>query len=502
MKFLKSAIFTDDIYEILVEFAFIRGLPGFSITGLASTTIKESENRIKSALSSLNFKFPPTKIIINLSPSDIPKNGSHFDLAIALGIALKDEVIDNDVYIFGELGLDASIKSSANLFSILLFLSTKVKNANVLVPISIAQKASLIPNFKVYGVKNLDEAIKFFNDDDFKESILFKKSHKIFKNSIEINGEKFIINKKFDLDFKDVKGQQRAVEASLIAAAGMHNILFEGSPGCGKSMCAKRIREILPPQSIKEIMMATAYESLNNKEVEFSLIRPFRNPHHTSTKSSIFGGGSQRAKIGEIALANGGELFFDELPHFGKKILESLREPLEDNKILISRVNSKISYETKFIFVAALNPCPCGNLFSNTNPCTCSSLEIKRYKSVISSAILDRIDLYVCMQEVSIDDKAISNSKDMYELVLKAFKMQKQRGQSELNAKLSDEDILRYCILSDDAREIFNKGVNSFKLSQRGINKTLKVARTIADLSESNLIQKDHILKSFSYRIK
>lgn len=502
MKTFKCASFTDTINIVDVESAFIKALPGFNIVGLANTTIKESEIRVKAALLNYGFKFPPLKILINLSPSDIPKNGSHFDLAIALLIALQKEEFDNKYFVFSELGLNGECKSTANLFSILLFLSSVVEFARVIVPKDIALKACMIPNFEVYSISNLKDGVEFFKNDEFKKQCLVNGMHPLFKNALEICGEKYILNFDFELDFLDIKGQQRAKRASLIAACGMHNIIFEGSPGCGKSMCAKRIHEILPPQSLNEVMLTSAYESLNNKDVDFSPKRAFRSPHHTSTKSSIFGGGSSKAKIGEVALANGGELFFDELPHFPKKILESLREPLENNKILISRVNSKVEYDTKFIFVAALNPCPCGNLFLSDSNCTCTQNEIKRYKSAISAPILDRIDLYVCMQEVSPNDKPSISSKEMYADVLRVFKMQKIRGQKEFNAKLSDEDVKKFCILDDDAKIILDNAINKFCLSQRGISKCLKVSRTIADLDNSKNIKKEHILESLSFRVR
>lgn len=502
MKSLKCAVFTDTLISVSVESTFVRGLPGFNIVGLAGTTIKESESRVKAALLSLNFKFPASKIIINLSPSDVPKNGSHFDLAIALLIALQKESFGDDFFVFGELGLDGALKSTASLFSTLLFLSAHVKNAKILVPKEIALRASTIPNYEVYAVENLAEAIRFFSDDEFAATCLMSETHPIFKDVIKIGDEIYVPNRNFTLNFKDIKGQERAKRASLIAASGMHNILFEGSPGCGKSMCAKRIAQILPPQSVSEILLSCAYESLNNKNVDFSALRAFRSPHHTSTRSSIFGGGSLGARIGEVALANGGELFFDELPHFGKQILESLREPLEDNKILISRVNSKTEYETKFIFVAAQNPCPCGHLFSQSTSCSCSTNEIKKYKSVISGPLLDRIDLYVAMDEVSKDDRSSISSEEMYERVVCAFRAQKLRGQSELNAKLSDKDVEKFCVLESSAQNILESAISRYNLSQRGIIKTKKVARSIADLSESEVIAKAHLLEALSFRTR
>ncbi|MBE3021683.1 MULTISPECIES: YifB family Mg chelatase-like AAA ATPase [unclassified Campylobacter] len=502
MKSLKCAAYSDGLKIIEVESTFSRGLPGFSIVGLAGASIKESAERVKAALLALNFSFPAQKITINLSPSDLPKSGSHFDLAIALLIALQKSPNLDKIFVFGELGLDGSIKNTANLFSILLFLSTSVSRAKVLVPHEIAQKASMIPNLEIYGVSNLKEAINFFQDDEFASSCVFKNSHPLFQNVIDINGESYVPNQNFELDFSDVLGQSRAKRACLIAAVGMHNIIFEGSPGCGKSMCAKRLVYILPPQSLSEILNTAAYRSLSLQDSEFSALRVFRAPHHTSTKSSIFGGGSSVAKIGEAALANAGVLFFDEFVHFPKQIIESLREPLEDHKIHISRVNSKITYDTKFLFAAALNPCPCGNLLSQELNCRCSENEIKNYKSRLSEPILDRMDLYVQMEEVSKDDRSDITSKQMSDLVLKAFKFQKMRGQAELNGKLSDADIAKFCLCDDVAKEILNTAVSRYHLSQRAIKKVLKVARSIADLEQSKLIQKAHILEALSFRAR
>ncbi|WP_169943010.1 YifB family Mg chelatase-like AAA ATPase [Campylobacter sp. RM15925] len=503
MKSLKCATYTDELRIVDVESTFNRGLPALSIVGLASASIKESEARVKSALLAQNFSFPAQKIIINLSPSDMPKTGSHFDLPIALLIALQKEAGNfSEFFVFGELGLDGSVKSTTTLFSILLFLSASVKKAKVLVPKEIANSAGMIPNLEIYAVNRLDEAIKFFLDDEFKKQCLVKDTHPLFANLTQICGKNYVINSKFDLDFKDVKGQARAKRACLIAACGMHNIIFEGSPGCGKSMSAKRLRYILPPQNLDEILLSAAYSSLNLQDHEFSALRAFRSPHHTSTKSSIFGGGTASARIGEVALANGGILFFDELPHFGKQILESLREPLEDNQIHISRVNSKITYKTKFMFVGAMNPCPCGNLLSKQLNCRCLETDIKRYKAKISDPLLDRIDLHVLMDEVASSDKSDVASADMQREVLRVFEVQMKRGQSELNGKLSDEEIAKFCVCDSEAKSVLDMSIGRFALTQRGINKTLKVARTIADLDGSQIIKKPHILEALSFRVR
>lgn len=505
MKTLKCLSFNENLELIDVESTFTRGLPNLTIVGLANTAIKESVERIKAALNTCNFAFPAKKILINLSPSGIPKKGSHFDLAIATLILFQNEEFQEEffkeLFVVGELGLDGSVKSTNELFSLLLFLSTKLSFVRVILPKNLAYKACMIPNLEIYAIENLTELNELFKEKNY-EKFRFTGEHPLFANALTIDNELFIKNECFTLDFADIKGQENAKRACLIAALGMHNILFEGSPGSGKSMCAKRLVFIQPPQSLKEILLQSAYKSLISKDCEFTSTRAFRHPHHTSTRASIFGGGSNSAKIGELALANGGVLFFDEFPHFNKQIIESLREPLEDYTIQISRVHSKISYETKFSFVAAQNPCPCGNLFSKNLSCICSESEIKKYKNHISAPIMDRIDLYVAMEEISKDDKASVNSKELSEKVFEAFIFGKKRGQKELNGKLSDKDIRLFCVLENEAKQILDLAISRYKLSQRGINKTLKVARSIADLNASESIHKSHILEALSFRMK
>lgn len=483
-----------------VESAFVRALPGFSIVGLPSQAIQESRDRIKAALLSTGFSFPPQKITINLSPSDQRKEGSHFDLSIALLIALqKEKVTFENFFAFGEVGLDGTIKATATLFSLILSLAATHEHINVLIPYSIAEQVASIPNVNAYAVASLEEALAFFREPLNQEKSLHVKEHNIFANAREIEGSLFTCNDTFALDYADVKGQERAKRASLIAAAGMHNILYEGSPGCGKSMSAKRLRYILPPMSVKEVLESAAYRSLNGDDSDFEALRPFRSPHHTSSRPSIFGGGSAQAKVGEVALAHRGILFFDEFPHFSKQVLESLREPLEDGHVLISRVNAKVTYETKFVFVGAQNPCPCGNLFNQEKPCRCTDVEIQRYKAKLSTPLLERIDLYVQMDENKELTEGLSSAQ-MYEQMMNAFIEQKKRHQEELNGQMSDKDVQKFCQLDDEGQKVLQTAITRYGLSHRGVNKTLKVARTIADLEGVKTIGKSHLLEALSYR--
>lgn len=497
MKKIKSATINDiEANEVNVETTFTKGLPSFTIVGMVSTAITESKDRVKSALLTNDFKFPPKKITVNLAPSEIKKSGTHFDLPIALLISLYEEkkVDFKEFHVFGELSLNGEIKDSISIFPIILSLAKKKLIKNVLVCENSAKKISKIPNIKIFCVKNLLEAIEFFKTNE-KERFLYK-TEQLSYNKIKINDEEFYYMKSYNSDFIDIKGQDNAKRAAVIAAAGNHNIILEGSPGCGKTMIAKRLPYIMAPMSLEEILEVAKLEALNLKEPSFKPLRIQRMPHCTSTKASILGGNS----LGEVALANNGSLFFDELPHFSSSILESLREPLQDNRLLVSRANSKVAYDTKFLFIGAMNPCPCGNLFLNDNVCRCNELEIKRYKAKLSEPFLDRIDLYITMNETNIKDKPSVNSKIMHKDVIEAFKMQILRGQKELNGKLYDEDIRKYCVLDEESNNLLEKASTNFKLSFRSINKILKVSRTIADLEGTLNIQKRHLMEALSYR--
>ena len=483
---------------IEVEATFTKGLPGFAVVGLASSDIQEAKERTKSALLTNDFVFPPLKITVNLSPSDLKKNGTHMDLSIALLIGLhKISIEEEGLFVFGELGLDGKVKSSSMLFPLVLSLKEQGLIQRAIVPKESITYLSHISGVDFIAVETLSEALRIVKNKEFSANV---QAFSYDSESFSVDERRYYYERKYESDFADVKGQEIAKRASLIAAAGMHNFLMEGNPGCGKSMIAKRIKDILPPLYEEEILSIAKHQFLDGVTPDFKALRPMRSPHHTATSASIFGGGSSTAKIGEVALAHKGILFFDELPHFSKNVLEALREPLQDKKVHIARVNAKIEYEADIMFVSAQNPCPCGNLLSKTRMCRCSEVEIKRYQNKLSDPFLDRIDLFVVMQEVQSSDKGELSSKAMHEAVLSAFKKQKRRGQQRLNGKLTEEEIETYCILDDASRKIMEGAISKFGLSHRSIASVKKIARTIADLNNHSMIEKSDLLEALSYR--
>jgi len=483
---------------IEVEATFTKGLPGFSVVGLASSDIQEAKERVKSALLTNDFIFPPLKITINLSPSDLKKSGTHFDLSIALLNALhKEEFNEENLFVFGELGLDGKIKSSSTLFPIILSLKEQGLLKRAIVPKSAMKHLSHIAQVEFIAVETLSEAIELLKTKKFKASTT-QFSYQATK--IELNNQTYYDEIEIESDFADVKGQSVAKRAALIAAAGMHNFMMEGNPGCGKSMIAKRLKDILPPLLESEILSIAKHQFLDGEIPTFKAKRPMRSPHHTATSASIFGGGSHKARIGEVALAHNGILFFDELPHFPKNILEALREPLQDKRVNISRVNSKVEYEADLMFVAAMNPCPCGNALSKKRSCRCSEQEVQRYKNRLSDPFLDRIDLFVVMQEINMNDKMDYTSEQLKLMVNHAFKQQKRRGQKNLNGKLQEQEIETFCQLKTDAQKVLFTAIERFGLSHRSIGSIKKVARTIADLESSSEIEKRHLMEALSYR--
>lgn len=481
---------------IQVEATFSRGLPSFVISGLAGSAIQEAKQRVQGALAHNNFQTLNFKITINLSPSDLTKNGSHFDLPIALLVALQKQDIDlENWFAFGELGLDGYIKNTNAIYPLLLEISKSYPKSNVLLPKEGEKLYSNIPNLNIYYASDLMEAIAILKNPTNKA----KQYEFSFKN-VEILGKKYYYDESFAIDFSDVRGQIVAKKAALIACAGMHNIVFEGSPGCGKSMIAKRMRYILPPISFAEMCECASISALNNAENSYTALRPFRNPHQSSSNASILGSVIQNdAKPGEISLAHNGILFFDEMLNFQKTALESLREPLENDELSISRVNIKVTYPASVLFVGAMNPCPCGNLYSTSKECRCKDIEIRKYRNKLSEPLRDRIDIFIKMDE-SKSDERVSSAK-LFAQVLVAFRAQKERGQKKLNGKLDDSEIVRFCALKSAEAELLDMATQRYGLSYRGRQKILKVARTIADLQDCKEIAKEHLLEALSYRI-
>lgn len=500
MKQLLCATFEGiDAKTVEVQFTATKGLPAFTIVGMVNTAINESKERVKSALLGNSFVFPPKRLTVNLAPSDLRKEGSHFDLPIAVLIALGS--FEGDLtkwYVFGELGLDGTVTENSLLYPIILSLANQGVIKQAIVPKTSIAKLSKIPGIAFYGVNTLSETLDILRAQTLPPAAA--NTSEFSFHHIRHNEIKYYYDENYPLDFNDIKGQEHAKRSALIAAAGMHNLLLEGSPGSGKSMIAKRLRHIMPPLHNNELLECAKLEILEGKEPSFTPVRPFRSPHHSSTGASIFGGGTHKAQIGEVGLAHGGILFFDELPHFSKPVLEALREPLEDRHIRISRVNAKVTYDANFLFVAAMNPCPCGNLFNTAIPCRCSDVEIARYKSRLSDPFLDRIDLYVQMHPISSDDKPTVTSRELHEKVRQAFLRQKQRGQRQLNGALEDMEIARFCRLDEESQRTIDQAIGRFGLSFRAVSRVLKVARTIADIEGEEDICKGHLLEALSYR--
>jgi magnesium chelatase family protein len=479
-KIISATLNGIDAKRVEVESSFTKALPGFSIVGLGSQSIQEAKERVKSALLNNDFEFPPLKITISLSPADLKKEGSHFDLPIALSILYHNKDINlEDFLVLGELGLDGRIKDTASIFPIILSLKPK----KVIVPLESVKKVSKIPDIEIYAFSHIKE-FEEFNPKKIDKS-------ELNYSYLKIDGKKYYYLEEFELDFNDVRGQKLAKEAALYSASGFHNILLEGSPGVGKSMIINRLRYILPPMSLEEILEVEKLKAIEGKEIDFKPLRPFRAPHYSSTRAAIFGGGSRSAKIGEIAFANKGVLFFDELPYFQKDVLENLRLPLQDRKVLISRVNSKIEYETDILFAAAMNPCPCGNLLSLSKECRCTELEIKRYKNRISEPLYDRIEIYHQMIEDEDEDRV--TSKELFEKVLIAFEM--QRG--VFNANLEENYKFN---MENEAYNVLQKAVKNFALSKRSEFNVLKLSKTIANTQKRDKIKKEDILKALSFR--
>ena len=489
--------------KIDVEASLIKGLPAFTIVGLADLGIAESRERTKAALSKSNISLPPYKLIINLSPADIRKSGSFFDLSIALGAMceiLKKEPLLKNIIVLGELGLDGALKHTPQIFPIALSMLKEGLADTFLVPSKSAYFLQKIPNIKVYGADTLTGAFDTLTTGDAECK---HGTQNINGESLTLDGKEFFYTREFAHDFSDVKGQNIAKRAALIAAAGMHNILMEGSPGCGKSMIAKRLRYILPPMSVDEILKFAMLDFLEGKESDFSAKRPFRSPHNNSTRSALLGGGSKEGQIGEVALSSGGILWLDELPHFDKTLIEGLREPLENYRILISRVNSKIDYDADFMFVGSMNPCPCGYFGHPQHACRCTPDQINRYRGRISGPLLDRVDLMLetgSLTAEELQQAPPGESSAVVRARVVAARQRQLERQGCCNAALAGSQLEAVATPEPAARSLLHQAIRQLGLSARAYHRILRVARTLADLDAAPHPDSRHVAEAIHYR--
>ena len=486
---------------ITIEVNMTRGVQ-FHLSGLADTAVKESYDRIRAAIANNGFKPPTADLTINLSPADLRKEGSGYDLPLAIGIlAAHGKISDtmlNDYMMIGELGLDGKLKPVSGVLSVAIR-ARKEKFKGLIVPRENVREAAVVNNLDVYGMDGLADVISFLNGSNAYESTF-----------IDTRKEFYEQQSSFDLDFADVKGQEGVKRTLEIAAAGGHNIIMIGAPGSGKSMMAKRLPSILPPLTLAESLETTQIHSVAGKlSSGTSLIsqRPFRSPHHTVSQVAMTGGGN-KALPGEVSLAHNGVLFLDELPEFNKTTLEVLRQPLEDRKITISRARYTVEYPCSFMFVASMNPCPCGYYGDPTHHCVCTPGQISRYLSKISGPLLDRIDLHVEVPVVPF--KQLSqmqpgeSSAAIRERVIKARQIQEQRYKNHkgvyCNAQMTERMLHEFAEPDSASLDMLRTAMERLSLSARAYSRILKVARTIADLEGSKRIQSHHIAEAIGYR--